>query len=254
MTITGTRTATDVAAEPALSPASLLGLMRLASPALPVGGYSYSEGLEAAIDAALVVDEDSAGRWLLDQMALSLARSELPLLAQAHAAWSAWSVSCTGPHNAESARIVALNDWAVQTRESSEFRQQSLQMGRSLAEWLRGQHGDIDARLVALRALAPAPTWTVGFALAAVWVAAPLPQTLLAFAFSWAENMVQAAIKAMPFGQSAGQRLLRALVQAMPELVEIAAQCSDDARQNFAPMLAIRSSLHETQYSRLFRS
>ena len=69
MPITGTRTAIEVAAEPALSPASLLGLMRLASPALPVGGYSYSEGLEAAIDAALVVDEDSARRWLLDQMA-----------------------------------------------------------------------------------------------------------------------------------------------------------------------------------------
>ena len=251
MPITGTRTAIEVAAEPALSPASLLGLMRLASPALPVGGYSYSEGLEAAIDAALVVDEDSARRWLLDQMALSLARSELPLLAQAHAAWSAWDI---GVDNGQSARIVALNDWAVQTRESSEFRQQSLQMGRSLAEWLRGQHGDTDSRLVALRALAPAPTWPVGFALAAVWVAAPVSQTLLAFAFSWAENMVQAAVKAVPFGQSAGQRLLRSLVQALPALAETAALCGDDARQNFAPMLAIRSSLHEAQYSRLFRS
>ena len=237
-----------MAIDHALAPASLLGLMWLASPALPVGGYSYSEGLEAAIDSALVSDEASVQHWLLDQLALSLARSEMPLVAAAFAAWHGWR------DRPQPVRIVVLNDWVLQTRESSEFRQQSLQMGRSLTEWMRQQHGDEDARLLALHALKPAPTWPLAFALAAVWTDAPERETLLAFAFSWAENMVQAAVKAMPLGQSAGQRLLRALALAIPGAAQSAAQIDDSTRQNFAPMLAIRSALHETQYSRLFRS
>jgi urease accessory protein len=232
-----------------LTPQGLLGLMWLASPALPVGGYSYSEGLEAAIDDGLVHDEASAQRCLLDQLGLSLTRSELPLLAQAHQAWN------EAPELARiTERITALNDWVLHTRESAETRQQTLQMGRSLALWLRQQHGETDPRVALLHALVPAPSWPVAFALAATMAQAPRDQSLLAFAFSWAENMVQAAVKAVPLGQSAGQRLLRALVQALPEAVAHALRTGDEGRRNFAPMLAIRSAQHETQYSRLFRS
>ena len=234
-------------AEAALAPAGLLGLMWLASPALPVGGFSYSEGLEAAIDAGVASDEAQLRSWLLDQLALTLTRSDMPIVAAAHQTWR---------DVAPLERVAALNDWVLQTRESSEFRQQTLQMGRSLAEWLRQQHGDGDGdeRVGMLRTLAPAPSWPIGFALAAVMASAPMQQTLLAFGFSWAENMVQAAVKAVPLGQSAGQRLLRALVEALPAAVQQAMTTDDDARQNFSPMLAIRSALHETQYSRLFRS
>ena len=228
-----------------LTPASLLGLMWLASPALPVGGFSYSEGLEAAIDTGLASDEAGLRIWLLDQLALTLTRSELPVLAAAHHAWSAWP---------QIDRITELNDWVLQTRESAEFRQQTLQMGRSLAEWLRQQSDSGDVRVQALRALAPAPSWPIVYALAAVCTGAALQPMLLAFGFSWAENMVQAAVKAVPLGQSAGQRLLRALVEALPAAVQVGATIDDDSRQNFSPMLAILSARHETQYSRLFRS
>ena len=228
-----------------LTPATLLGLMWLASPALPVGGFSYSEGLEAAIDTGLASDEAGLRIWLLDQLALTLTRSELPVVAAAHRAWS------SGP---QLDRITELNDWVLQTRESAELRQQTLQMGRSLAAWLRPQSEPGDVRVQALRELQPAPSWPIVYALASVCAAAPLQSTLLAFGFSWAENMVQAAVKAVPLGQSAGQRLLRALVDAMPAAVRHAAACDDDARQNFSPMLAIVSARHETQYSRLFRS
>ena len=228
-----------------LTPASLLGLMWLASPALPVGGFSYSEGLEAAIDTGLASDEAGLRIWLLDQLALTLTRSELPVVAAAHRAWTAWP---------QASRITELNDWVLQTRESAELRQQTLQMGRSLAAWLRPQSAPGDVRVHALPALEPAPSWPIVYALAAVCAAAPLQPTLLAFGFSWAENMVQAAVKAVPLGQSAGQRLLRALVDALPEAVQVAATCDDESRQNFSPMLAILSARHETQYSRLFRS
>ena len=226
-----------------LAPASLLRLLWLASPALPVGGFSYSEGLEPAIDAALVHDETSASSWLFDQLHLTLGRSELPLLAQAIAAWAV--------HDAT--RIARLNAWALATRETSELRRQAEQMGRSMHDWLRQRAPD-DPRLATLAQLAPAPAWTIAFALGAAQSGADARDAMLAFGFGWAENMVQAALKSMSLGQTAGQRILGSLCAALPAVVEVALALPDHERQAFTPMLAILSSLHETQYSRLFRS
>ena len=233
-----------------LSAHALLHLMWLASPALPVGGFSYSEGLEAAVDSGRVSTEAQAGRWLQDQLQLSLARCELAVVAQAFAAWRDGDIE----------RVHSLNQWVLATRESSEFRQQTQQMGRSLAEWLKNQtmtaeHGDEpDPRVQQLAALQPSPTWPVAFALAAQQTGAPVREALLSLAFGWAENMVQAALKAVPLGQSAGQRVLAALCAQIPAAVEQALNLHDDDRQAHSPMLAILSAQHETQYSRLFRS
>ena len=126
-------------------------------------------------------------------------------------------------------------------------------MGRSLAEWLKNR-ATPDARVAQLAALRPAPTWPVAFALAAAQSGAPLRDVLLAFGFGWAENMVQAAMRSVPLGQSAAQRMLARLIDALPDAVQRAAALGDDERQAFTPMLAILSAQHETQYSRLFRS
>jgi len=220
--------------------ATLLGLIQLASPALPVGGFSYSEGLESAVDAGLVTNEAQAGRWLIDQLELALARSELPLLVQAHAAWQAHD----GP------RIEALQAWHAATRESAELRAQGEQMGRSLLDWLRNSAWRDDPRI----AMLAAPPWPLAFALAGALAGADARATALAFAFGWAENMVQAAMKAVPLGQAAAQRMLALAAESIPPAVDRALATGDDERQAFAPMLAILSSQHETQYSRLFRS
>jgi urease accessory protein len=225
-----------------MNPAALLGLMRLASPALPVGGFSYSEGLESAIDAGVVHDEASASDWIADQLHLGLARAELPLVAAAHAAWS----------NHDAARLAELSAWMRTTRETSELRAQSEQMGRSMLDWFRQRSGADDPRVATLAALPP--TWPIAFALAALHAGADATGALLAYGFSWAENQVQAALKAVPLGQSAGQRLLGRLAQDLPALAEAALQIGDDRRQAFTPLLAVRSAQHETQYSRLFRS
>jgi urease accessory protein len=224
-----------------VNPAALLGLMRLASPALPVGGFSYSEALEAAVEASVVQDESDALQWLADQLHLGLARCDLPLVAAAHAAWQ----------RHDSARLRELDDWMLATRETSELRAQTLQMGRSLLDWLRQRAGD-DARIATLDALAP--TWPLAYALAAERTGAGMRDALLAYGLAWAENQVQAAIKAVPLGQSAGQRMLDVLARDLPALADAALAIGDDARQSFTPLLAIRSSQHETQYSRLFRS
>jgi urease accessory protein len=228
---------------PPLSAGALLQLMWLASPALPVGGFSYSEGLEAAIDAGRVFDETSAGGWLAGQLHLSLGRADLAVVARAFLAW----------RRADLATIGELNAWVRQTRESSEFRQQTEQMGRSLHLWLQQRHPG-DPQVAALGMLAQAPTWPVAFALAAFRTGAPLREALLAHAFGWAENMVQAALKSVPLGQNAGQRILAMLGDAIPGVVDAAIAQPPSARQAFTPMLAIQSSRHEAQYSRLFRS
>ena len=227
---------------PALPAASLLKLSWLASPALPVGGFSYSEGLEAAVEAGLVGNEAQAGDWLVDQLQLGQARSDLAVLAQAVPAW----------RERNFARVRELNDWLLQTRETHELRLQTEQMGRSLLEWLRN---DAQAEQLPLaQCAALPPSYPVAFALAASTSAASTGEIVLACAFGWAENMMQSAIKTVPLGQSAGQRILARLAQVIPQAVDHALASTDEDRQAFTPMLAILSSQHETQYSRLFRS
>jgi len=244
MTMTTAMTTAITSTDPSASSASLLRLMWLASPALPVGGFSYAEGLESAVETGLVTSEADAGDWLTQQLELSQARSELPLLVRAHAAWAA----------NDEAQAKALNAWVLRTRESAEFRAQAEQMGRSLLDWLRNGEQASDPRLTWLAALQPAPTWPLAFALAGVLAGASARDTALAFGFGWCENMVQAAIKAVPLGQAAAQRVLARLAQSMPAAVDAALALPADQRQAFAPMLAILSAQHETQYSRIFRS
>ena len=233
--------------EPAALPAaSLIQLMWLASPALPIGGFSYSEGLEVAVERAGVATERIAADWLEDQLHLSLSRGDLPVVAQAITAW----------RSRDSTRVKHLNDWVLHTRETSELRAQAEQMGRSLLEWLRNHDGaDAPALTAQIHTCAALPpTYPVAFALAASQTAASVRDCLLAYTFGWAENMMQAALKSVPLGQSAGQRILARLSRAIPEAVDIAIELPDHKRQAFSPMLAILSAQHETQYSRLFRS
>jgi urease accessory protein len=218
---------------------SLLQLIWLASPALPVGGFSYSEGVEAAVEWAGLNSEPRAAEWLADQLHLSFARGDLAVFAQAVMAWRA----------NDTQRIRQLNEWVMTTRESAEFFLQTEQMGRSFVEWLKLHHTDTAEVFADLPASYP-----IAFAFAVSRTSATVHDSCLAFAFGWAENMVAAAVKAVPLGQSAGQRILGRLAQEIPEAVTRAMALGDDERQAFAPLLAVLSARHETQYSRLFRS
>ncbi|MFZ3221239.1 MAG: urease accessory UreF family protein [Rhodoferax sp.] len=235
-------TITTTEQRPHMLDSSLMQLMWLASPALPIGGFSYSECLEAAVDTARVATESEAQAWLLDQLHLGLARSELAVVAHAIAAW----------READTPRITELNAWVLQTRESAELRAQTEQMGRSLLEWLRNHTTATPTQIDLLAGLQP--TYPLAFALAASATRAEARDSLLAYAFGWAENMVQAAIKSVPLGQSAGQRILSALTAEIPAAIDQALTLNNATRQAFAPMLAILSAQHEVQYSRLFRS
>ncbi len=226
---------------PAALPAdSLLQLIWLASPALPIGGFSYSEGLEAVIESGRIAP-DSIANWLQDQLHISLARGDLAALCKAAAAI----------RRDDAQRVQELNSWVLQTRETHELRLQTEQMGRSLIEWLKVQAPELNAAHWLGDQI---PTYPMAFALAATRTQASTRDIALAFTFGWAENMVQAAIKAVPLGQTAGQRILQKLAAEIPAVVETALSLPDSERQAFTPMLAIVSAQHETQYSRLFRS
>lgn len=237
-TITTMATTTMTTVATTTTDGALLQLIWLASPALPVGGFSYSEGLEAAVDAGLVSDEATAASWLADQLHLGLSRSDLAVVAQAVTAW----------REGDGTRIAGLDAWVLQTRETSELRAQTVQMGRSLVEWLKSIQPQQAARATS------SLSYPVAFALAASFTAASPRDIALTFAFGWAENMMQAAIKSVPLGQSAGQRILQRLAAEIPPAVDHALGLDDEGRQAFSPMLAILSAQHETQYSRLFRS
>ena len=228
----------------------LLPLLRLASPTLPIGGFSYSEGLEAAIHAGHVHDEATTAAWLIDQLWLGQVRADWSILAEALPAWRL--------HDWE--RLAELDTWVRTTRETEELQLQATQMGRSLIEWAKTLHDDRFAPDIRPARLQQ-PTFPVAYALALSTLLPahdPVDKLVLpavtAAAFAWCENLVQAAIKSVPLGQGAGQRILAQLCDEIPLAVDAAISTTDASRQSFTPMLAILSAQHEHQYSRLFRS
>lgn len=241
---------------------SLVRLLQIASPALPVGAYSYSQGLEAAIEARIVYDAASAHRWIGEMLEHLMAPMEAPLVALLRTAWQCRDLP----------RVNALNDLFLASRETAELRAESVQMGYSLARLLieldpsgrRGspasatapEHGNDRERgstLDDLRALAE-PAFPVAFACAAECWGIDPHDALVGYLWSWLENQVMAALKAVPLGQTDGQRMLLQLAAGLDAIATRAMQGSEDDLENYAPHLAILSSQHATQYSRLFRS
>jgi urease accessory protein len=214
-------------------------LLQLASPSLPVGAYSYSQGLEAAVEAGLVTNAASAQRWIGDLLVLSMGGMEAPVLLRLIAAWKERDSQAAARWNAE----------LVASRESAELRAETLQMGYSLRNLLRDLGEDV-APLEAFDELAY-PT-AFAFAIAAWDIDAR--EALSAYLFAWIENQVLAALKSVPLGQTDGQRVLLELGGRIAAVVEAAASSGDDDLTNLAPGLALLSARHETQYSRIFRS
>lgn len=224
----------------ALDHPALLRLLQLCSPALPVGAYAYSQGLESAVERSWVRHEDSAGAWILGLLAHNLRWLDLPVFARLYAAWQ--------EHDP-----LALHRWNAHlyaAREAAELQDEDRHLGQALA------------RLLADLGLDAAEPWRSAhrvcfatlFSLAAVHWHIPLPAAATGYAWTWTENQVTAATRLIPLGQTASQRLLVAAGPVIAATVTAGLALADDEIGAAAPGLALAGALHETQYSRLFRS
>ena len=221
----------------------LLRLLQLASPALPVGAFSYSQGLEAAVEAGIVHDRETALCWIGDLLNYSLATMEAPVLLRLIDGFRAKDFTA----------VEHWNDLFLASRESAELRAETVQMGFSLARLLKELSGIDTEALRELYRLGDI-SFPCAFACAVASWNLPPAQALAAYLWSWAENQAMAALKLVPLGQTDGQRMLLALGERIGAIGERAAKLGDDDIGVFMPRLAILSSRHETQYSRLFRS
>ncbi len=228
---------------PASSSVALSRLLQLASPMLPVGAYSYSQGLEWAIECGDVNNLLSAKTWIADALALYQARYELPILYRMYQAWQADDLN-------------TINEWDVYFqagRDTSEAYAESRQMGYSLRRLLNDV-GSLPVALMQKINTLETPAFPTIYSGVAQYWAIPAQDMLHAYAWSWIENQVSAAMKAVPLGQVAGQKILLELGESLPDLVAQAMQLETLEISNFFPGLSIAGCRHETQYSRLFRS
>ena len=215
----------ETGTDPGLSPISgLPRLLQLASPTLPVGAYSYSQGLEAAVEAHIVHDAASAQAWIADALSQSLGRFEAPVL---------WRMM----------QGEALNELFLASRETAELRAETLQMGHSLKRLMADLgYGDVPE---------DDPAYPTAYAFAVRRMELDPGTAMVAYLWSWLENQVMAALKAVPLGQTAGQKILLSLAGRLEPMARAARSTE---LSNFTPGLAVLSARHETQYSRLFRS
>jgi urease accessory protein len=217
---------------------SQLRLMQLISPTLPIGSFAYSQGMEYAIDAGWIVNEEQTNDWIKGQIKNTLSSLDIPVLQRFYTAWQTEDYE----------KAIYWNEWLLAAREAKELRDEDIQLGKALFRLLGGLNinfpisEDIEWSYAAIFSFA-AMTWNI-----------PFGETANGFLWAWSENQVAAAVKLVPLGQTAGQRILSDILFDIPQAVERASNFDDKDIGMLAPAIGIASALHETQYSRLFRS
>lgn len=233
-------TMTTPSQQPSSTPSSrLLHLLHLVSPSLPIGGFAYSQGLEYAIDAGWLNTPEALHDWLSGLLDEGLAQLELPLLQRFYAAYAA----------GDSAQVERWNHWLAANRETKELLFEDQQMGMALRRLL------VSLEVISGEDRPPtAPSYCSQFALAARHFDVSTEAMLNGFAWSWLENQISVACKTVPLGQTAAQQLLMRLLPDIDRAVSKGLMLEDEQLGATLPGFALASALHETQYSRLFRS
>ena len=214
--------------------------MQLCSPMLPVGAYAYSQGLEFAVSSGWIKDEGSTSLWIQGLLENSLTYLDVPLLSRLYNAWTI--------HDKKN--VFYWNDYLFASRGSREFQEEEQQLAHALARLLEDM-GILEAVEWKDK---PRICFLSLFSLGVVRWKIPLNDASLGYLWMWAENQVLAAIKLVPLGQTCGQKMLSSFIEIIPELVEKGLSLKDEEMGYTSPGQGIASALHETQYTRLFRS
>jgi len=228
------------------------GLWQLISPTLPVGAYSFSQGLEMAIEQGWIHDQDTAYDWISGVASKNMSQLDLPILIRCYRATLVDSIS----------DLEHWNSLLISSRETHELRMEDVQMGQALLRVMNGIESEESnsAYLKTLKKVKehmgekPELSYACSFALATSYWQISLEDACAGYLWAWCENQVAAAIKLVPLGQTAGQQLLRKLAAGLPEIQTDALNYEDDEIGSTMMGLAMVSSWHETQYTRLFRS
>lgn len=218
-------------------------LLQLTSPMLPVGAYSYSQGLEWAIDSGKVHDQKSAKHWIGQVLRYNQATFDLPILVRLYQAWQ----------KQDELLISDWNQFYLAGRDTSEGWAETRQMGFSLVKLLNALPTVSESLISQLNVFDIVSFPTAYAGIAAEWGIA-IDDMLQGYAWGWLENQISAAMKAVPLGQVAGQTVLLTLAEELPDLAQQAQMMADDEISNFNPLFSLAGCLHEVQYSRLFRS
>ncbi|MCQ1058662.1 urease accessory protein UreF [Photobacterium sp. DNB23_23_1] len=221
-------------------PIATYRLFQLISPSLPIGGFTYSQGLEWAVEAGWVKNRVSMVLWLENILRYSVATLELPLIDRFYQAIETRDIPS----------IEALSNLLCSSRETKELRAEEIQRGKALNVLLKQLDIPVDDYLGSNTD----PNQLVGLCVAGyLWGISPEAMKQ-GYLWSWAENLVMAGVKLVPLGQTDGQRALMELTLQFPEMVSISTQIDEVMIGSFTPIVSLASSLHETQYTRLFRS
>ena len=219
---------------------SLLPLLQLVSPTLPIGAYAYSTGLEYAIRANWVNDYASARNWIAELAAHNICHLDLPILRRLYVAWS----------NDDLASVLKWSRILSASRETAELLAEDQHMGIALARLM----SDLGVERTRDWKDSFDSNWATLFSLAACHWNISEDDMQTGYLWAWCEHQVAVAIKLVPLGQTDGQKILLDLHDHIPHLVERSRTVCDAAIGQTSPALAIGSALHEQQYSRLFRS
>lgn len=219
---------------------SLLRLMQLISPSLPVGAFTYSQGIEWCVEAEWLHDANSLEQWLSDLLQTSMQEMELPVLLRLMQAWS----------DRDEASLQYWSELIMASRETAELRMEEKNRAYALYRLLSTlEMADLTAYEPIIKS-----SQVAGYSFACTAWNIPSHQACLGYVWSWLENLVIAAVKLVPLGQTDGQKILLHLSSKVDEVLEIATQLGDEEVGCSSPALAIASAKHETQYTRLFRS
>ena len=247
--VTGTGIITIITATTMTDPASASAVYRLAvwlSPAFPVGAYTYSSGLEYAVEAGLVGDRDGLQDWIATLLRVGQGRLDADFFRDAYNAAATERLDGLGP----------VVDLADAMRGTAELALESAAQGAAFLTAVRAAwpHERLEAfaDLLARRDRKPAYSVAVGVTAAAHGV--DLRDALIAFLHATSANLVSAGVRLVPLGQTDGQRATAALEPVVLAAADAAMRRSPDDLGAATPMIDWTSMQHETQYTRLFRS
>jgi urease accessory protein len=225
---------------------SILNLLQLASPALPVGAYSYSEGVETLVEWGAIADAKSLQHWLTQELQFGAIRLEVAVMVRAYNSALMGNLTKNNLTN-----LNYWNCWLSAARETEELRNSSWQMGRSLVRLLL----ELQPQLQSVFAAVDNPVnYAIAFGVAANCWQIPQEAAVLGYLHSWATNLITAGIKLIPLGQTAGQKIL---INLQTQIIDTTAKIlvlEDEELSSCSWGLSLASMAHETQYTRLFRS